>query len=153
MIILNVANMMNKVKSLDKRMTMVALTWPIFIETSIRMFFLSIDTLMLSAYSDKAVAAVGLISQFMFFVIIVYQMVGAGTGIVLTQYLGGNKTKEAKDTIAGSIIQAMIETGGSICVFSESTIIKLDRKEHSTACAAHEDVQDTDRRERSHDLS
>jgi Na+-driven multidrug efflux pump len=77
--------------SIEKRMNFTKLAIPIFIEMLIRSFYLSIDTFMLSMYSDKAVAAVGLMSQFVFFIMIFYSMVSAGSGIYITQLLGAAK--------------------------------------------------------------
>lgn len=46
---------------------LLALSWPILVENLIRISLNSVDVFMLSWYSEKAVAAVGLINQFIFF--------------------------------------------------------------------------------------
>ena len=94
--------------NIERRMTMVALTWPIFIETFLRMLFMNVDVFMLSAYSDKAVAAVGLINQVGFFLMVLFMMVSSGAGIVIAQYNGAQKHEESTKVISGSIYLAAV---------------------------------------------
>ena len=47
-------------------LSMPALTFPLAMETLFRILVSSIDTVMLSSYSNQAVAAVGMISQYIF---------------------------------------------------------------------------------------
>jgi len=49
-----------KRNGVNKKMSVFALTWPIFIETLLRTMLGNVDTFMLSTYSDDAVGAVGL---------------------------------------------------------------------------------------------
>ena len=56
---------------LNNRMNIVTLTWPIFIEILLRTAINTSDVFMLSSYSDKAVSAVGGITQINFFLLIV----------------------------------------------------------------------------------
>lgn len=69
--------MSNSVSSLNKRMNIVALTWPIFIEVLLRTALNTTDVFMLSGYSDQAVSAVGVITQISFFLIVVSMMVSS----------------------------------------------------------------------------
>lgn len=87
--------MSNSASSIDKRMKIVALTWPLFVEILLRTALNTSDVFMLSGYSDKAVSAVGVISQLSFFLIIVSSMVSSGTGILIAQYNGSNRTLES----------------------------------------------------------
>ena len=48
-------------------MSMVKLTVPLAMEQFFRILVSSVDTFMLSTYSDKAVAGVGLVAQYVFF--------------------------------------------------------------------------------------
>ena len=61
---------------------------PIFMEVALVMLVGFVDTLMLSRYSDNAVAAVGLDNQIIMLVFLVYQFVSTGAGIVCAQYHG-----------------------------------------------------------------
>jgi putative MATE family efflux protein len=87
--------MSNPANSIDKRMSIVALTWPLFVEILLRTALNTSDVFMLSGYSDKAVSAVGVISQLSFFLIIVSSMVSSGTGILIAQYNGSERHQES----------------------------------------------------------
>ncbi len=89
----------------DKRMSIVALTWPIFIEVLLRTALNTSDVFMLSSYSDKAVSAIGVVTQISFFLIIISSMVSSGSSILLAQYLGaGNKDKAHQVNVASCVM-------------------------------------------------
>jgi putative MATE family efflux protein len=83
--------------SSDRRVEigLLALSWPILIENLIRISLNSADVFMLSWYSEKAVAAVGLINQFIFFLQLLYLMVASGSGILISQNIGAGREKDA----------------------------------------------------------
>jgi len=89
---------------LDKRITLFALVWPILIETFLRMFFGTIDTFMLSGYSDTAVAGVGSANQYVYILILLFQIVSGGAGIVISQYLGAKNEKKASYAVVTAIL-------------------------------------------------
>lgn len=64
------------------------LTMPIFIDIALVMLLGAVDTVMLSRYSDDAVAAVGLDNQLVSFVFLIYQFVSMGAAILCAQYFG-----------------------------------------------------------------
>ncbi|MFB1050060.1 MATE family efflux transporter [Paraliobacillus sp. JSM ZJ581] len=72
-------------------MTLFALTWPIFIEILLHMLMGNADTLMLSQYSDNAVAAVGVSNQILSVVVVMFGFVAAGASILVAQNLGANR--------------------------------------------------------------
>ena len=73
---------------------MFKLTFPIAMEQFMRILVSSADTFMLSSYSNDAVAAVGLVSQYAFFLNLLFSVIGTGCTIVLAQYLGAQKSKK-----------------------------------------------------------
>lgn len=77
------------------------LTWPLFIEISLHMSVGIIATLILSGYSDNAVAGVGVANQIMNIFILVFNVTAIGATILIGQNLGANQIKEAR-TIARS---------------------------------------------------
>ncbi len=81
----------------DRKLTLFALTWPIFIELGLRMLMGNADTLMLSRYSDDAVAAVGVANQLVMVVLVMFGFVAMGTGIVISQYLGAGERQKASE--------------------------------------------------------
>ncbi len=85
-------------------MPLAALAVPMYLENLLRTLFSSVDVFMVSAYSEKAVAAVGLINQFTFFLILVYMMVGEGTSTLISQYLGARKIREAGNAGIASFV-------------------------------------------------
>lgn len=98
--------------NLNKRMNIVALTWPIFVEILLRTALNTSDVFMLSGYSDKAVSAVGVIAQINFFLVVVSMMVASGTGILIGQYNGANRITESEQVGVASILLALMVGGG-----------------------------------------
>ncbi|MGF1719957.1 MATE family efflux transporter [Vibrio kyushuensis] len=94
--------------TMNKRMSIVALTWPIFVEILLRTALNTSDVFMLSGYSDKAVSAVGVIGQISFFLIIVSSMVSSGTGILIAQYNGSSRAQDASYVGIASVILSVI---------------------------------------------
>ncbi|WP_339228473.1 MATE family efflux transporter [Oceanobacillus sp. FSL K6-2867] len=72
------------------------LTWPLFIEISLHMSVGIIATLILSGYSDNAVAGVGVANQIMNIFILVFNVTAIGATILIGQNLGANRIKEAR---------------------------------------------------------
>ncbi|MBN1412596.1 MAG: MATE family efflux transporter [Spirochaetales bacterium] len=89
-------------------MNIVRLVWPIFIESFLRILFMNVDIWMLSAYSEKAVAAAGLIMQINFFIIILFTLTTSGMAILISQYLGAKKEKEAGETATIAIFMIFL---------------------------------------------
>ncbi|ARV27713.1 matE family protein [Vibrio anguillarum] len=93
---------------LNNRMNIVTLTWPIFIEILLRTAINTSDVFMLSSYSDKAVSAVGVITQINFFLLIVSMMVSSGTGILIGQYNGSGRQSESAHVGVASLLLGLI---------------------------------------------
>ncbi len=93
---------------------MLKLTLPIAMEQFFRILVSSIDTMMLSSYSNDAVAAVGLVSQYSFFLTIIFSVIGTGCSIVLAQYLGAQKSNDELNHVAQA---------GAIMVFFTSILL------------------------------
>lgn len=95
--------MAKSAKTLQQRMGIVALTWPIFIETLLQSLLGISDIFMLSHYSDNAVAAVGLTTQLMFFMMVMSMMVSTGASILISQNNGAGRTQQATDIGVASV--------------------------------------------------
>lgn len=89
--------------NVSPRISLFAITWPIFIELFLQVIMGSTDTIMLSHISDDAVAAVGVANQLIFLCILIFTLVSSGTAVVLSQYLGAGLIKETKTVTAISI--------------------------------------------------
>ncbi len=83
-------------QSSDHKLSLYALTWPIFIEVSLYMFMGNADTLMLSQYSDNSVAAVGVSNQILNLIIVMFSFIATGTTIVISQFLGSKQKKRRR---------------------------------------------------------
>ncbi|WP_416151192.1 MATE family efflux transporter [Salipaludibacillus sp. HK11] len=93
----------NKKNSNFKKVTLLAITWPIFIEVFLQTFLHISDIFMLSFISDEAVAAIGVVNQIMMFTFILFNFTAMGAGVVIAQFVGANKSKEVSITVANSI--------------------------------------------------
>jgi putative MATE family efflux protein len=84
-------------------LSLFRLTWPLFLEFLLFMLMGTADTLMLSGISDDAVSAVGVVNQYMFISILIMEVVSNGGSIVVAQYLGARRPREAARIAALSI--------------------------------------------------
>lgn len=84
------------------------ITWPIFIELSFFILLGTVDTFMLSQYSDTAVGSVGVSNQLLNLFGILVNVIGIGIGVVSAQYLGAKQVQKAKDTIVTGIVASTI---------------------------------------------
>ena len=86
-----------KNKNIDvKNLSLLALTWPIFIEMLLFMLMGNMDIFMLSQYSENAVAAAGVANQFIQMAVVMFGFVSTGASVIISQYLGAEKFKDAK---------------------------------------------------------
>ena len=87
-----------KVKSL------VSLTIPIFLELLLITIVGNIDTIMLNHYSDKAVGAVGGISQVLNIQNVIFGFINLATSILCAQFIGARNKKKVQEVITVSLI-------------------------------------------------
>lgn len=78
-----------------KKLSLFAVTWPIFIDSVLRMMLGTVDVFMLSRISDKATGAVGLANEIIYFCILMFGFVGIGTSVAVSQYIGARREQEA----------------------------------------------------------
>lgn len=116
-------------KSSTKKLTLFALTWPIFIEISLHMLMGNADTLMLSQYSDDSVAAVGISNQILALIIVMFGFVATGTSILVAQYLGAGKQKSAAEiavvSIAANLLFSLI-LSILLFIFDDKILLLMD---------------------------
>ncbi|MBM7571926.1 MATE family efflux transporter [Aquibacillus albus] len=79
-----------------KKLSIIAVTWPIFIESLLHFSLRAADVFMLSKVSDEAVASVGVANQLIMFVFFLFQFIAIGSSVVIAQYLGAKKFDEIK---------------------------------------------------------
>lgn len=95
-------------KQTKKNLTLFALTWPIFIEILLHMLMGNADTLMLSQYSDDAVAAVGVSNQILMVIIVMFGFIATGTSVLVAQFLGAKQEKDAGQVAVVSLVANFI---------------------------------------------
>ncbi|MGO4270755.1 MATE family efflux transporter, partial [Paenibacillus sp. TAF58] len=61
-----------------KKLSLFAVTWPIFIDSVLRMMLGTADVFMLSLISDQVTGAVGLANEIIVFCIMMFGFVGIG---------------------------------------------------------------------------
>ncbi len=110
-----------------KKLSIISLAIPILIELVLRNLMGTVNVFLLSEYSDSAVAAVGVANQVMNVVVIAFNVVCAGTAVVVNQALGGKRYQEASHVAMNALCVAlglgllvstvMITCGGTFMVW------------------------------------
>lgn len=133
---------MNSKANARGSLSMLKLTIPLAMEQIFRILVSSIDTFMLSTYSENAVAGVGIVAQYVFFLNILFSVIVTGTTIVLAQFLGAGKSKNELNYISQassvmitiiSIIMALIVifgTGPLLSCYTLEDEVYLAAKEY-----------------------
>lgn len=87
---------------------LATLAWPIVVENLLRTSLMSVDTFMLSRFSQNAVAAMSLVGQFAFFIQLLYMMAAVGASILISQNLGAQRHGEAGHAGVASLALTVI---------------------------------------------
>ena len=115
--ILAICVMMKGRFPVDKRMNLLSLTWPIFIENMLFMLLGFIDIFVLSRYNDVAASAVSAANQVISICNLVFSIISGATAILISQSLGAEKRQSASmiaalsllfSTLIGLIVSALI---------------------------------------------
>ena len=93
---------------MNEQMKLLKLSFPLFFESLLFTVIGSVDTLMLSNYSDTAVGAVGVANQILFLVLIAGNVIAQGAGILMTQFVGAKRKSEDLQTL--TITALMVNT-------------------------------------------
>jgi putative MATE family efflux protein len=98
-------------------LSLLAVTWPIFVESALQVLIRMTDTFMLSKVSDDAVAAVGVSNQILMFGMLLFNFVAMGSAVVVSQYLGAGLRRDvgrltgsslALNLLFGLFVSAMV---------------------------------------------
>lgn len=88
---------MDENKRIKKKL--LRITWPIFVESLLLSTLGTVDTLMVSRYSDNAVAAVGVSNQIINMINLLFVVITSGTSILVAQYIGANRDGKKSNEI------------------------------------------------------
>lgn len=89
---------------LEEKKSLFSITIPIFLELLLVTVVGNIDTIMLGRFSDKAVGAVGGMSQVLLIQNTILSFICLGTTILMAQFIGAKNHKSTKEVIAVSLI-------------------------------------------------
>ncbi|HAQ08287.1 MAG TPA: MATE family efflux transporter [Bacillus bacterium] len=111
------------------KLSLFAITWPLFIEVLLYMLMGNADTLMLSQYSDNSVAAVGVSNQILSMVIVMFGFISTGTAILVAQNLGAKREDQAGEvsvvSIGANLVFGLL-LSAAVFIFSESLLKMMD---------------------------
>ncbi|WP_423409665.1 MATE family efflux transporter [Heyndrickxia sp. MSNUG] len=111
------------------KLSLFAITWPLFIEIMLYMLMGNADTLMLSQYSDNSVAAVGVSNQILSMVIVMFGFIATGTAILVAQNLGAKRDDQAREvsvvSIGTNLVFGLLLSAG-VFIFSEPLLRLMD---------------------------
>lgn len=94
----------SKMETAQGTLTLSKLFLPMFIEMLLLNTMGTINTLMLSHYSDDAVAAVGAATQLLGMILTFYTVISTGASIVINHNLGAGNLERASDAAFASIV-------------------------------------------------
>lgn len=103
-----------------ERMSLFAIFPPILIEQVLMSMMNTVNTVMLSSYSDNAVAAVGTSGQCINMITTLFLVVSNGSAIVVGQKLGAQKEKSAFETALCSIFFTVVVATCISTVFAKN---------------------------------
>jgi len=83
--------MANSNRKIDEKTPLMLLAGPMFGEMLLNILVNTIDTTMLSRYSNNSATAVGNANQVLFFLILTFNIIATATSVVVAQYLGAKK--------------------------------------------------------------
>ena len=95
---------LGRVETPQGTMTLSKVFIPFFLEMFLMNFMGTVNTFMLSYFSDNAVAAVGAASQFSGMIQTFYAVIGTGASIVISHYLGAGKKEQTADAVLCSLL-------------------------------------------------
>jgi putative MATE family efflux protein len=108
-----------------KKLALLALAWPIFVEQLLHLSTGFADTVMVSHVSDGAVAALGMANNLIFVCVIIFGMVAVGASVVITHHLGAKDRAGADDiarTAIGTSTWVGLVTSILVCVFAQQLL-------------------------------
>ncbi|MDA3846519.1 MAG: MATE family efflux transporter [Vallitaleaceae bacterium] len=101
---------------MEKKITLFNLAIPIFGELVLFVMLGIVDVIMLTKVSDQAAGAVGATNQIISLINIIFSIISAGTGVLVSQYIGAKEKTEGHKAIVVSLV--VISMVGILCSFA-----------------------------------
>lgn len=119
--------------SADLKKRLVALAWPLFIETTLIMLIGSVDTIMIARYSNDASGAIGVGNQVIGLFNLLFMVISVGTSILVSQFIGAKLQKKVSQvTVLSLMINFILGSFGMIILllFNENFLKLLQMESH-----------------------
>lgn len=101
-----------------KKLNLLSIAWPIFVEQGLRMLIGTVDVFMISRISDHAMAGVSVANQIAIFCIIGFNFIGIGSSIVITHFLGaGDRAGADRLTTSAIALNTWLGIVTSVAVY------------------------------------
>ncbi len=128
---------MKRVNNPESKGYILSMTLPIFCVQLMQILVNNVDQMMISAYSQEAVAAVGNANQISWLLMMLFTILSTATVILVTQYKGAGMDNEEKVIYPLSLV-ANVAAGlliGAICIFFGRQIFSLMNISDPVVCA------------------
>lgn len=118
-------------RGFDTKLSLLSLALPILVEQVLRSLMGTVNTSVLGHYSTFAVSSVGVANQIMNVVNVLFNMISAGTIVLLNQMLGANKKEQAGHVAmnaitSGALLGAALSAVLFMCANPFMKLIGLD---------------------------
>lgn len=98
-----------------KPLSLLAISWPIFVEQALRMLIGTVDTFLVSHVSDNAVGALGIAHQIVILFLMAFNFIGIGASVVITHHLGA-RDRAGADRITTNAIAVNTWLGAIVSI-------------------------------------
>ena len=114
---------LSRIETPQGTLSLFAIFLPLLVESLLTNSMGTVNTLILSQYSDDAVAAVGTANQLLSMIYTFYTVISTGTSIFISHRLGAKKKDQASDAAFTAILCSLVLSllvGGVLSLFSIS---------------------------------
>ncbi len=120
--------------------TVCALAIPVALQSMLQSSFGMVDQIMIGQLGEVSVAGVGLAGKFTSIYLVIVSAVAAVAGIMISQYLGQEKSAEVRRSFFTNLALAAVIAGlfTAVCAFFPETVMRAYTKDAATRQAAAE---------------
>ena len=120
--------------------TVCALAIPVALQSMLQSSFGMVDQIMIGQLGEVSVAGVGLAGKFTSIYSVIVSAVAAVAGIMISQYLGQEKSAEVRRSFFANLALAAVIAGlfTAVCAFFPETVMRAYTKDAATRQAAAE---------------
>lgn len=115
------------------------LSWPIFVSSLLGISLGYVDTIVLTHYSEEAVAAIGNANSIMSLLTLAFTVVSSATGILTAQYLGAKRTDKLNQVYTVSMMFNLVlslAVGAVLVIFNQGLLRLLQTPQSLMADAS-----------------